>query len=121
MAEGGLRMDSLETLFNLRGKVALVVGGGQGMGESSARHLALAGADVAVADLEAGRAEHVAAMVRELGRRGEVFTNDVLNDSDAPKLVADVVARFGRLDVLVCIVGMATWAPLVEMTPEQWD
>jgi len=114
-------MHALESLFNLQGKVALVIGGGQGMGESSARHLALAGADVAVADLELGRAEQVAGMVRELGRRGGAFTHDVLVDSHAPRVIAKVVDRFGRLDVLVCIVGMASWAPLVEMTPEQWD
>src|SRR5439155_16371524 len=83
--------------------------------------LAAAGCDVAVADLDPARAERVAALVRERGCQAHAFANDILDDSQAPLLISQVVEKFGRLDTLVCIVGMAAWASLVDMTPGQWD
>lgn len=109
------------SLLGLEGKAALVVGGGQGMGESSAKYLARAGCDVAVLDVERDRAERVAATVRELGRKSVPVVADVLDDAQIPGVVATVERELGGLDVLVSIVGQASWNPILEMTPEQWD
>ena len=70
-------------LFGLEGKKALVIGGGQGMGESSARLLAAAGCDVAIVDVEADRAERVAAVVRGLGRNSAAILQHVGDDGSA--------------------------------------
>lgn len=111
----------MNDLFGLTGKRALVVGGGRGMGESSARLLAQAGADVAVLDVDRGRAEHVADAVREYGRRGEAIVANVLDDEEAALAVAEAERKLGGLDALVTIVGQALFTPLIDMTGEQWD
>lgn len=111
----------MREIFGLEGKRALVVGGGRGMGESSARLLAQAGADVAVLDVERERAERVAEAVREYGRRGEAVVANILDDDDAARGVAEAAERLGGINVLVTIVGQALFTPLLSMTGEQWD
>ncbi|MDB5444872.1 MAG: family oxidoreductase [Phenylobacterium sp.] len=111
----------MRDFFGLEGKVALVVGGGLGMGESTCVTLAEAGCDVAVADIDRARAEAVAGRVRELGRRASVVVADVLDETTAAGAVAQVQRDLGRLDVMATIVGQATWSPMLEMTPETWD
>jgi NAD(P)-dependent dehydrogenase (short-subunit alcohol dehydrogenase family) len=111
----------MNDLFGLAGKRALVVGGGRGMGESSARLLAQVGADVAVLDVDRDRAEHVAAAVREIGRRGEAVVANILDDAGAAGGVAEAERRLGGLDVLVTIVGQALFTPLIDMNGDQWD
>lgn len=111
----------MDSLLGLDGKSALVVGGGQGMGESTSLNLARAGCNVAVADLERERAERVASRVGELGRKSVSLVADVLVDEQARGLITDAAAALGGLDILVCIVGQASWNPLLEMTDEQWD
>jgi 2-deoxy-D-gluconate 3-dehydrogenase len=108
-------------LFGLEGKKALVIGGGQGMGESSARLLAQAGCDVAIVDVLADRAERVAGVVRELGRKGAAIVADVLTDAGAVHAAAEAERQMGQVDVLVTIVGQALFTPIVDMSPDDWD
>ena len=110
-----------DALFGLAGKVALVIGGGQGMGERSSLRLAEAGCDVAVVDLDLARAEKVSAAVRALGRKSVALTCDVLDDKQAPGLIAAVEKQLGGPDVLVTIVGQALFKPMLEMQPADWD
>ena len=114
-------MNAQPDLFGLAGKSALVIGGGQGMGESAARLLAQAGCDVAIVDIDADRAQRTADMVTALGKRGLAIAADVLDDSQAANSVISAEHQLGGLDVLVSIVGQALFVPLLEMTPDQWD
>src|SRR5690349_9141775 len=109
------------SLFGLQDKKAIVIGGGQGMGESTARFLARAGCDVAVLDIERDRAERVAGIVGELGRRGVPVVGNVLDDAQVPTLVGSVEQQLGGLDVLVSIVGAAAWGSLLDTSAEVWD
>jgi 3-oxoacyl-[acyl-carrier protein] reductase len=109
------------SFFGLAGRKALIIGGGQGMGESTARFLARAGADIAVLDVVAERADKVAAEVQGLGTRGIPLVGDVLDDSQVPHLVAEATERLGGLDVMVSIVGAAAWGALLDTTPQVWD
>jgi NAD(P)-dependent dehydrogenase (short-subunit alcohol dehydrogenase family) len=102
--------------FGLDGKRILVLGGGQGMGESTVTMLAAAGANVAVADVEADRAERVAATVD-----GLPVVVDVTDDDALSAAIARTERELGPLDGLVTIIGMAAWARLVDMTAETWD
>jgi 3-oxoacyl-[acyl-carrier protein] reductase len=102
--------------LGLAGKKILVLGGGQGMGESTSRLLAAAGARVAVADLEAERAERIAKEVD-----GFPVVVDVTDDDALVAAIARTESEFGPLDGLVTIIGMAAWARLVDMTTETWD
>jgi 3-oxoacyl-[acyl-carrier protein] reductase len=109
------------SFFGLTDKKAMVIGGGQGMGESTARFLARAGCDVAVIDVERDRAERVADVVGELGRLGVPVVGDVVDDAQIPAIVAAVEQQLGQIDVMVSIVGAAAWGSLLDTTAEIWD
>jgi 2-deoxy-D-gluconate 3-dehydrogenase len=109
------------SLFGLSGKKALIIGGGQGMGEASALLLARAGCDVALVDLAADRADRVGQSVSALGRQAFTIVGDVLDDAQVPRIVADAEAKLGGLDVMVSIVGAAAWGSLLDTTPDVFD
>jgi 3-oxoacyl-[acyl-carrier protein] reductase len=105
----------------LKGKVAIITGGAQGIGLATARKFLDEGAIVAVADV---RDESVQAAVRGLKRNGEVvdgFRVDVTRRGDIEAMVDRVKARHGRVDVLVNNAGITLDARLQKMTDEQFD
>jgi acetoin reductase-like protein len=105
----------------LRGKVAIVTGGGRGIGYSIAERLVAEGALVAVLALHA---ESVDNAVAKLGAdRGQVIglVADVTHEEELKDAVARTVAAFGRLDVMVNNAGTIAISPLVDMTAEAWD
>jgi NAD(P)-dependent dehydrogenase (short-subunit alcohol dehydrogenase family) len=86
----------------LHGKVALVTGGSRGLGAATARSLADAGADVAITYLSsAGKAAGVVKELADRGVQAAAFQADQADTARAPRLIEDVVARFGGLDILV--------------------
>src|SRR4051794_4201240 len=111
--------------LSLRGRRALVVGGGRGIGRAITLALATDGASVAVADLERDRAESVAAEVTALGGKTTSLTGDVRSTRDLDAFVSGTVSHLGGLDVLVTVVGgqnaFAPFQPLHEYTDEQWE
>ena len=115
-------MVTVGNLLGLEGKNALVVGGGFGMGRESVLLLARAGANVVVGDMLADRAAAVAAEAEALGVRAGTTGGDVTKRVEAEALV-DRAADFydGRLDVLVNIVGIASWALLMDLDDATWE
>jgi len=109
------------SLFGLEGRNAIVVGGGQGMGESTAMLLAGVGCNVAVLDLELGRAERVAAAVGAKGVHGIPLRVDALDDANLQDTISRADKELGGLDAMATIVGMAGWSPALEMKAETWD
>lgn len=104
--------------LGLAGRVALVTGGGSGIGAATAVALAREGCDVTIVDREPGGP---LAAIESLGRRTLGVQADVRDPGRADEVVHEVRARFGRLDVLVCSAGITTDAPSWRMTASQWD
>jgi NAD(P)-dependent dehydrogenase (short-subunit alcohol dehydrogenase family) len=105
----------------LAGKVALVTGGGGGIGEATARLFWEAGAGVALVDNDAAAAAAAAAGIDPTGERVLAVTADLAREPEAERTVRETVARFGRLDVLANVAGVRVWGPVTEATPESWD
>ena len=114
-------MEAESSFFGLTGKKALIVGGGQGMGESTALYLARAGCDVALVDVVAERADAVGQKIAALGQRAFTIEGNVLEDAAISRIVADAEAKLGGLDVMVSIVGAAVWGSLLDTTADIWD
>ncbi len=91
--------------MRLEGKVAIVAGGGQGIGEGIASCLAAEGADIAVFDINPKTAAQMAEKVNIMGRKALAVTADLTNEKQAYKAVKDTVDFFGKLDILINNVG----------------
>ena len=108
--------------MSLAGRVALVTGGQQGIGQAAATALAHAGTDVAVNWLDDGHAaQSVADRVHRAGRQALLIQGDVADVGSAAAMVAQVTARFGRLDILVNNAGIFPRVPFLELTEAVWD
>jgi len=98
--------DASRMAIDLTDRVALVTGGGAGIGEAIARRLAGAGARVVVNDIDADRAGATCTAIAAAGGLSTPVVADVTDESDVARLVDAAVATFGRLDIAVNNVGM---------------
>jgi gluconate 5-dehydrogenase len=92
-------------IFSLAGRVALVPGGGGGIGSSLAEALAGAGAKVAVAGRTRETCEATVVRIQAAGSEGLAITADMTSEADCDRMVAETIERFGRVDILVNAVG----------------
>jgi 3-oxoacyl-[acyl-carrier protein] reductase len=104
----------------IAGKVALVTGGGHGIGQACAERLAADGASVLIADLRLDASEAAARQIAAAGGKVAAVALDVRDRASVEAAVADAVRRFGRLDVLVNVAGVMDRAPALEMTDDLW-
>lgn len=108
-------------MSDLTGKVAVVTGGGTGIGRAICLQFARQGADVVVASNVAEQAEAVAGEVRALGRQGVAQVLDVTDVEAVQAMAAAVEAQFGKADILVTSAGvMGARAFLTDTSAEEW-
>lgn len=108
--------------MQLRGKVALVTGAGRRVGREIAAALAREGARSAIHYHESrGGADDLRDEIRSAGGEAEVFQADLQHVDAAERLIADVVERFGGIDVLVNSAAVMLRTPVGAVTPEDWD
>lgn len=106
----------------LKDKVAIVTGAGRGIGRAIALKYAQEGANVVITDLKID--ETVEAFIEELkglGVKAKAYASNAANFDDAHKLIEEVLADFGRIDVLVNNAGITRDGLMMRMTEEQWD
>jgi 3-oxoacyl-[acyl-carrier protein] reductase len=109
-------------MLTLEGRVALVTGGGRGIGRAISLLLARVGAKVAVNYRNHEEAANATVdSIRTAGGTAVALAADVSRPEEAARLVAETEARLGPLDVLVVNHGIWLRAPIDAMTPEQWD
>jgi 3-oxoacyl-[acyl-carrier protein] reductase len=112
----------VQRMVDLGGRVAIVTGGGSGIGRAIALELGARGAAVVVNDLDEGSAERAAAGIREAtGAAAVAAVGSVTSSEATDRVVAAAEAAFGRLDILVNNAGLTRDAWLHRMTDEQWD
>jgi NAD(P)-dependent dehydrogenase (short-subunit alcohol dehydrogenase family) len=104
-------------------KVAMVTGGGAGIGRAIALAMAREGADVLVADIHLGAAEGTAKEVRDLGRRAAALPVDVSREAQVQQAIADGIRQFSRIDILVNNAGVTPrlGLPFTRQEEADWD
>jgi meso-butanediol dehydrogenase/(S,S)-butanediol dehydrogenase/diacetyl reductase len=107
--------------MELKGQVAIVTGGGRGIGRATALELARLGADIVIADLDQAGAKRTAEEVAALGRRSLATSTDVTSRADLRAMVDRTKAEFGRIDILVNNAGIYRAAATLDVTEEHWD
>ena len=111
----------MSALFDLSGRKALVTGGGRGLGRAIAIGLAEHGADVAVTSRTVAELDDTAAAIRGIGRECLVVPGDASRRSEIDRVVSEVAAGFGRIDILINNAGVDAAAPAIDYTEADFD
>jgi NAD(P)-dependent dehydrogenase (short-subunit alcohol dehydrogenase family) len=106
--------------FDLAGRVAIITGGGTGIGRASALVLAEHGADVVLAGRRLEPLQTTAAEIEALGRRALPVSTDVTTAAACEQLVTTTLAEFGRVDILVNNAGGASTQSINRWSEEEW-
>jgi NAD(P)-dependent dehydrogenase (short-subunit alcohol dehydrogenase family) len=116
--------------MKLANKVAIIVGGGSGIGRASATLMAQEGARVMIADLSIDRANEVAEKIKARGYEAETIKIDMRKEEDAQEMVKVTLAKYGKIDILVNVAGGSAGEFILEReqigkfadsTRDQWD
>jgi NAD(P)-dependent dehydrogenase (short-subunit alcohol dehydrogenase family) len=102
-------------------KVAIVTGGGSGIGRAIAEAFASEGARLVVSDLHAARAEETATRIRDAGGEAVAVAADVARAEDAARTVRQAVEAFGQIDILVNNAGLSTGDTILDFDEAAWD
>jgi NAD(P)-dependent dehydrogenase (short-subunit alcohol dehydrogenase family) len=111
-----------DTIFDLRGRVALITGGSKGLGKAMARILAEAGADVVISSRNAKELElALAEILRGTDSRGHFVVADLTRRQETLDLARSALDAMGRVDILINNAGVNHPEPIDEVTDETWD
>jgi len=113
--------DGRSLMNRLNGKIALVTGGGRGIGEACAIALAEAGADVVVCSRSSGEIDVVAEKIRAMGRETLALVCDVTDADQVRRMAEQVDAQFGAVEILVNNAGLGRSHRFIDHPDELWD
>ena len=106
--------------LGLKGKIAVVTGGSDGIGKATALRLAQEGAHVAICARRKEPLDNVAAEIQKFGVQGLAVAADMSKPADVERFMKAVVDRFGRIDILVNNAGTSKRGAFLELTDEEW-
>lgn len=106
--------------FDLTGKVALITGGGRGIGREIAGVLAESGANIAIAELDPTAGAQAATELQQTGREAMSVETDVRSSKSVDDSVRQVIERFGKIDILVANAGICVNTPAETTTDDDW-
>lgn len=112
---------TVQQLFDLKGKHALVTGGSRGLGLQMARALGEAGAKLMLSSRKADDLQNAALQLQAEGIEADWIAADCANEADTRRLADETLARFGKVDILVNNAGAAWGAPFDEFPENGWD
>ena len=107
--------------FELKGKVAIITGGGSGIGESIAREFAKVGAKVVVASRKQENLDRVAGEIKAAGGEALAVVTDIRVPEQVENVIKQTVDTFGRLDIMVNNAGAGFPVKIEELSPNGWD
>ena len=107
--------------MRLEGKVAIVTGGGRGLGEAICHTLAREGAHISVSDINVADAERVTNAIKQMGRKAVAVKADVSQASQVKAMMARTIEALGTIDILVNNAGICYQGTVAEMPEEVWD
>jgi NAD(P)-dependent dehydrogenase (short-subunit alcohol dehydrogenase family) len=113
-------MSDARELFDLSGRVAVVTGASSGLGVTFAKGLAGAGASLVLAARRENRLERLVAELENLGTEALAVGCDVVDEGDVDRMVAAILDRFGRIDVLVNNAGVSSVVPAEDESPDEF-
>lgn len=111
---------NVNELFSLKEKVAIVTGGGQGLGKAMAIGLAQAGADIVIAARRIETALVTQKEIEQLGVKCTVIKGDMRNEEDIKSMVSQVVEEYGKIDILINNAGTWRGDDAEKVTTEDW-
>jgi NAD(P)-dependent dehydrogenase (short-subunit alcohol dehydrogenase family) len=123
-AQNHLRKEimKLANIYSLKDRVALVTGAGSGIGEASALLLAEQGARIAALGHSEDNTRETVEKIRQQGGEAIPLVADVSSPADMETACRQIGEKWGRLDIVLANAGInGVWAPLEELTPEEWD
>jgi 3-oxoacyl-[acyl-carrier protein] reductase len=103
------------------GQVALVVGGAQGIGKAIAVRLSSEGAQIVIADVDRAMMALTAGELKKNGASVHTVACDVLRRKQVERMVASIIRRYRRIDVLMYVAGIGTPVPFIETEEDHWD
>ncbi len=107
--------------MRLANKICIITGSGSGIGQSSALLFAQEGATVIVNDLDTNKGNETVDLIRAAGGQADFIRADVTNPEEVSQLVQEVIAKYGRIDVLFNNAGISGVGALHELEPDAWD
>lgn len=107
--------------MRLEGQVAIVTGGGGGIGKATCLAFAREGAEIVIPEVNIANAEAAAAEIQALGRKCKVIETDVSNGESVRTMVRQTLDAFGRIDILVNNAGIFSYTRIDACTEEEWD
>ncbi len=107
--------------MRLKGRVAIVTGGGGGIGKAACLTFAREGADIVIPEVNLANADAVSSEIVALGRRCRVIETDVSEGASVRAMVQQTLSTFGRIDILVNNAGIFSYTRIDACTEEEWD